>query len=137
MISTPERDREDTHADREHRARSFKDRQTITAVVKGQRSRAAAAGIGNTLTVDEWVAILEAFRYGCAYCLRPASVMDHVTPVAGGGSNSFHNVVPACWPCNSSKKAKDVVDWLHGRGECVSVILDRIDEAHSKAWMFI
>lgn len=33
-------------------------------------------------------------------------VMDHVVPKTHGGSDHIHNLVPACWICNSTKGHK-------------------------------
>lgn len=39
----------------------------------------------------------------CVYCGEPATTLDHVIPVAAGGTNDDNNLVPACGNCNSSK----------------------------------
>ena len=59
--------------------------------------------VENTLTVDEWLGILERFSYQCAYCERSWESIDHVIPFSKGGPNTETNVVPACKNCNSSK----------------------------------
>lgn len=45
----------------------------------------------------------------CQYCGRkpPAVVLevDHVVPVAGGGSNDEHNLITSCFDCNRGKSA--------------------------------
>ncbi len=64
------------------------------------------------VTPDEWKTICEEFDHRCAYCLNPASHMDHVIPLAQGGFHEPGNVVPACKPCNSSKGAKSLPIWL-------------------------
>jgi|LSQX01.2.fsa_nt_gb 5-methylcytosine-specific restriction endonuclease McrA len=65
-----------------------------------------------TLTPLEWLSIVEQFNHSCAYCgTKHNLTMDHVVPVARGGLTEYHNIVPACKSCNSSKKAKDVIDW--------------------------
>ena len=50
----------------------------------------------------------------CHYCGRkfPASglTMDHVVPVARGGTSSRGNVVPCCKDCNSAKGAKTAAE---------------------------
>lgn len=62
--------------------------------------------------------ILERDGYKCRYCGRklPASYLhiDHVVPVALGGSNHEKNLVTACRDCNLSKGAANV------RGRSVS-----------------
>lgn len=46
----------------------------------------------------------------CAYCGssdgQPKMVTDHFVPLILGGSNSRHNLILACRPCNAAKKAK-------------------------------
>ncbi len=42
----------------------------------------------------------------CYLCGRPADVMDHVIPLAKGGSNWPANLRPACWRCNFTKGAR-------------------------------
>lgn len=48
----------------------------------------------------------------CVYCgRRPPDVelhVDHVVPVAKGGSNELHNLVAACRDCNLGKHAKEL-----------------------------
>ena len=48
--------------------------------------------------------------FACRYCgAKPPGVVleiDHVIPVAGGGSNAPANLVTACRKCNSGKGAK-------------------------------
>lgn len=41
-----------------------------------------------------------------------ATTWDHVPPVVAGGTTTPGNVVPACAPCNSSKRAAEVIEWL-------------------------
>ena len=48
-------------------------------------------------------------NFTCRYCNRttPDVVLevDHIVPVADGGSNDEINLVTACWECNSGKSA--------------------------------
>jgi hypothetical protein len=39
----------------------------------------------------------------CAYCGVPMQSVDHIVPVARGGSGEWMNLAPACLSCNSSK----------------------------------
>jgi 5-methylcytosine-specific restriction enzyme A len=52
----------------------------------------------------------------CHYCqgkFKPGQLtMDHVTPLARGGTSVKANIVPACKPCNQSKKLETPVDDL-------------------------
>lgn len=48
----------------------------------------------------------------CAYCGTSENItIDHVVPLAKGGSHSIGNLAPACGICNSSKGAKFVTEW--------------------------
>lgn len=42
----------------------------------------------------------------CAYCGRVATEVDHIIPVSAGGTNTIHNLAPACTACNRRKGAK-------------------------------
>ena len=42
----------------------------------------------------------------CLYCGRPAEVLDHVIPIAWGGTNDAENMQPICCKCNSKKGGK-------------------------------
>lgn len=48
-------------------------------------------------------------RFACQYCgsTPPAVVLevDHVLPVAAGGTNASHNLITACFDCNRGKGA--------------------------------
>ncbi len=74
------------------------------------RARKAQAAI-NDLTQAQWLEIQEAFHHCCAYCGKCAKgylTQDHITPLSRGGNHTASNIVPACRPCNSSKKDRDV-----------------------------
>lgn len=42
----------------------------------------------------------------CAYCGRPATEVDHIVPVAAGGTNTPRNLAPSCRACNRRKGAR-------------------------------
>tara|TARA_R110000765_G_scaffold265862_1_gene365328 strand:- start:204 stop:923 length:720 start_codon:yes stop_codon:yes gene_type:complete len=57
-------------------------------------------------TVEKLQARWDMFGGKCWMCCRPADAMDHVKPLAAGGSNFPSNQRPACTSCNSRKHAK-------------------------------
>jgi hypothetical protein len=67
-----------------------------------------------TLTLQEWQAIKRAWREKCAYCYyrQPRLVLEHVRPICCRGRTELANVVPSCGPCNRSKRAKSIEEWL-------------------------
>jgi 5-methylcytosine-specific restriction endonuclease McrA len=47
----------------------------------------------------------------CVYCDSEATAVDHVRPLARGGAEHEDNLVPACKPCNSSKRSRLLTEW--------------------------
>lgn len=81
--------------------------------VSRARRRARIAQVLSTLTLQEWEAILEAAGRACIYCGSQGRLtQDHLTPISRGGPHTADNVAPACKPCNSSKGARTVMEFL-------------------------
>ncbi len=78
-----------------------------------------------TVTTSEWELVLDIYGHQCAYCgvNTDPLTMDHVIPIARGGTHTADNVVPACKGCNSSKK--DRMPWEFGYPRTP---YDRMDE---------
>lgn len=56
------------------------------------------------------------FEAACAYCGCPTSTeVDHVLPVAQGGTNDPDNLAPACSCCNREKSAQTPEQWRAAR----------------------
>jgi hypothetical protein len=76
----------------------------------------AAADIDYYNVRENRIAVYERDAYKCRYCekqlTRFTATLDHVTPVAEGGDNSFGNLVTACLDCNSRKNKRPVGDFL-------------------------
>lgn len=63
-----------------------------------------------TIPTEEWLALKELFGNRCAYCLKEAKLtLEHVVPLKLGGEHSLENIVPACMPCNSRKRARTLL----------------------------
>lgn len=84
------------------------------AAVTSHRRRAREANAEGTFSVEEWREILREFDSRCAYCQVPSDslVMEHMTPLSRGGSNSAKNIVPSCAECNSRKGTRDIFGFL-------------------------
>jgi len=62
----------------------------------------------------------------CCYCgSRESLSADNLIPTKRGGPNIGDNLVWACRPCNSSKCAHDVLEWLAARNEFPPILLLR------------
>lgn len=66
-------------------------------------------------------ALLEEFEGQRAYCPGPAQTWDHVIPVTKGGKTEAANILPCCKPCNSSKRNRDLWEWVDATGREVHV----------------
>lgn len=104
--ANPERQRETSTAWR----RANLERAAVTS----HRRRARVASAEGSFSVEEWHALLEEFDHRCAYCQIQSDslVMEHMTPLSRGGSNSARNIVPSCATCNSKKGTRDIFGFL-------------------------
>lgn len=61
--------------------------------------------------------VVERDGYCCVYCggTEGPFHIDHRTPVRLGGADVPENLVVACAPCNLSKGAKTMEEWLNAR----------------------
>lgn len=89
------------------------------ARIGGAKRRARKRAAPGTHSRDDIAAILIRQRRRCAYCrckLDRTFHVDHIKPLALGGSNDRRNLQMLCAPCNQSKGAKDPVSYAKGLG---------------------
>lgn len=59
--------------------------------------------------------VLKRDRFTCQYCgARPPKVeirVDHINPVAKGGSSKLENLITACFECNAGKRDDEVTEF--------------------------
>lgn len=82
----------------------------------GPRREAIAASI-------RWD-VLSRCNFACFYCGTPAALgiktlhIDHVIPVALGGTNDPWNLVASCWDCNAGKSSampsEELIEMVRG-----------------------
>ena len=62
----------------------------------------------------------------CCYCgSQECLSIDHLIPTKRGGANTGDNLVWACRSCNSSKCARDALEWLAARNQFPPILLLR------------
>lgn len=83
---------------------------------------------------DTWRAITMAHGGACLYCgLVKRLQIDHILPLAKGGTGAVTNLAPACGPCNLNKHAQFLGDWLRIRPDlCASDITQRWESARRR-----
>ena len=77
--------------------------------------RALRVGSPGRHSTQEWLSTKASYHGLCVYCLGPAAQREHVVPLSLGGDDSIENIVPACKPCNASKKNTPLLVWLTKR----------------------
>ncbi len=71
--------------------------------VNAQIFRARSLRVEATLTLVDWLLIIDAYQWKCAYCQeKPFEVMHHSAPLALSGTTST-NCVPACCSCRTRR----------------------------------
>ncbi len=79
-----------------------------------RRARKIAA-IG-THTRKEWMEKVLMHRWLCSYCGASLTiktlVKEHVIPLSRGGTDDIQNLAPSCRPCNQSKHALPLEEFL-------------------------
>jgi HNH endonuclease len=81
-------------------------------IAKTQTRRTRKKGNGGSFTVQQWNELCAKYGYRCLACKKTGVKLsvDHVIPVAFGGSSDISNIQPLCLPCNMSKGVQ-VIDY--------------------------
>lgn len=91
------------------------------------RRRARIAGAKGSFSLADWEGALAFFDHACAYCgAANPQHREHVVPLCRAEHSPTHgpeNILPACKPCNSSKRSRLVSEW---RPEIVASLVDRV-----------
>ena len=66
------------------------------------------------------------YPQACCYCGSVDQIsIDHLIPRILGGADHSDNLVWACRPCNSSKRDRDMLEWLQQKGVFPAILLLR------------
>lgn len=70
---------------------------------------------GNGITRTQWKEMMEYFDWKCAYSgeklTNNTRTIDHIVPLHNGGRHEIWNLVPMTKSYNSSKQAKEMLEW--------------------------
>ena len=84
-----------------------------------QNRRARERSAKGRITKQDVTSLMHLQKEKCANCHKPLAEgyhVDHVMPLARGGSNERHNLQLLCPFCNLSKNALDPLDWAAKNG---------------------
>ena len=88
--------------------------QKCLALMRNRRAR--LKGNGGTHTAADIAQILSLQKHKCACCRgglrRKRWHVDHIVPIARGGSNDRRNLQLLCQPCNHSKHSRDPLEFM-------------------------
>lgn len=91
-----------------------------TIRVHARNRRARLRKTGGTHTAEDIAHIAKLQRHRCAYCRVKLSHVkvhvDHIEPVALGGTNDRSNLQLLCQPCNGAKYCKPPLTFARERG---------------------
>jgi 5-methylcytosine-specific restriction endonuclease McrA len=81
---------------------------SLLAIV--HRRRAKRYQNGGSYTVQEWKELKSHYNHTCLCCGKQEPeiklTVDHVIPIARGGTDNIDNIQPLCRKCNASKNVK-------------------------------
>lgn len=87
---------------------------------RATKARRRARERGGSITVADIKDVLGRQRHRCGYCridLRKSGYhVDHIVPLAGGGSNVRKNIQALCGQCNRRKSARDPIEFAQAIG---------------------
>lgn len=117
-------DRRKWHAENAERAkqtvRAWYDNNLDRKRIIRKRRRAAKFGSIEHYSFEELKNLWDSIPHQCACCAIPITIksrhIDHINPLARGGSNAITNIQFLCSRCNKSKGARDPIDFMRANG---------------------
>lgn len=82
-----------------------------------RRTRRLKAPGAKYLTTESLKARFDYYGSRCYICGAPATVIEHVIPLARGGTSFPSSIRPACKSCNCRKSSKSLAEFIAYRGE--------------------
>lgn len=101
------------------KAREWSKANPLAKRIYTNRRRARLRSAEGKHTAAELKALMVKQRGKCACCREPLKHgydVDHIVPLAKGGTNDILNIQLLCPPCNRSKGAKDPLEWAQANG---------------------
>lgn len=94
------------------------EKSRITNCRSSHNRRARIRNVKGSFSSSEWLELVNKYNGCCVACKQLPTennplTMDHVIPIALGGSNYIANIQPLCFTCNCRKHTR-VVDYRWG-----------------------
>lgn len=100
---------------------SNRERHNVLCRANNHIRKARVRGAGGSYTAAEITALGQRQKWLCANSackcnIRKKYTVDHIHPIAKGGSNNIRNIQLLCPLCNGRKGAKHPIDWAQQNG---------------------
>ena len=93
---------------------------------------------GKGITSDQYKEVMSFFDWKCAYSgeklKKDTRTLDHIVPLNSGGAHEIWNLVPMSRNFNSSKQAKEMLEWYRGQSFFSEARLAKIYEWQEYAY---
>jgi len=88
----------------------------LAVIARNRRARQKANGGRHSLADVQLLFVKQKGK--CAYCRTRLGKyhVDHIEPIARGGSNDRSNLQLLCKPCNKTKSARDPLEFVRQQG---------------------
>ncbi len=100
----------------------YRERHIEETKARASRNKGRRRGAEGKFTVEDIRALFDAQRGKCAYCktsIKSGYHIDHIHPIAKGGTNWPKNLQLTCQRCNHVKSAKDPVEFAREIGRLI------------------
>lgn len=100
-------------------SKNWKQQNPDRHCTNGRNYRSRLRGADGSHTTNEIKALFTKQRGKCVHChksLRNGYHVDHIVPLAGGGTNWITNIQLLCGPCNVRKGATDPIEFARRNG---------------------
>lgn len=99
-------------------AENYEARRKPKMVQNEANRRARRRAAGGSHTLEQVMELMERQHFECVCCptsIKDSFHRDHIVPLSAGGSNDISNIQLLCPPCNRSKGARSMDEFLKTR----------------------
>ncbi|MCO5259522.1 MAG: HNH endonuclease [Crocinitomicaceae bacterium] len=100
--------------------------ETFNYMIRAKLFKGLKTGSMNMRTIFDDEKIKLETGSVCNYCGSTKELsLDHIFPQKYGGKDNAENLIYACKSCNSSKGAKDLMEWMEYRKQFLPLLIIR------------
>jgi 5-methylcytosine-specific restriction endonuclease McrA len=101
------------------RVKRYAQKNPLVGAAAGHRRRARIRSVGGSFTPDDIIILQKKQKNKCINChvsIKNSFHIDHIMPIALGGTNDKKNIQLLCAHCNHVKYAKHPIEWAQENG---------------------